>query len=255
MNNTSFLVLCREPDGRTDTHTPEDIAQHRLNWKNWMDKLIAGKNWGGGQPLTLTGKVIKDFDRKVTNGLYAIGTEIVGGYFLLHAAGLEEATTLARDCPIFDFGGFAEVRELMNTPAPPSWSPAEENKQIVRRFNTDFIEGGDIYTFNKIIDPDVINHSTPPGFAGNAAGMLAVIEAFRAALTGLSVTIHQQIAENDWVVTRKTFHAIHTGELLGLPPSGKKVAIHITDTIRLENGRYKEHWSMRDLSGLYQPEK
>lgn len=117
MNKMTFLVLCREPDGRTDTHAPEVLAQHRLSWKNWMDKLIAGNNWGGGQPLTLTGKVI-DSDRKVTDGPYAIGTEIVGGYFFLHASGLEQAAALARDCPIFEFGGFAEVRELMNTTAP-----------------------------------------------------------------------------------------------------------------------------------------
>jgi len=37
----------------------------------------------------------------------------VGGYLLINAVNLEEATALIQDCPIFEFNGRAEVKEIM----------------------------------------------------------------------------------------------------------------------------------------------
>ena len=34
----NFIVLFREPDGRTAPHTEEDITRHRENWKHWLNE-------------------------------------------------------------------------------------------------------------------------------------------------------------------------------------------------------------------------
>jgi predicted ester cyclase len=185
----------------------------------------------------------------------------VGGYLLINAHSLDEATSLMQSCPIFEFGGYAEIREIMTPPggsspearpassdiAAPAASLQEQNKAIVRRFNTAFIQDGDIAAFHEIIDPSVINHTAPAGFSKGADGMLDVIEIFRKALTGLEVKILRQVAEDDIVVTYKTFHATHTGPLMGIPPSGQPVVITIIDIVRLRNGKYVEHWGIRDI--------
>jgi predicted ester cyclase len=318
MNMKQFLILFREPDGRMDPHTEEDIRQHRQDWQLWMDNLVAEKRLAGGKPLTLSGNIIKGPRRKmnktlhqqpheatqqsgkstrqreatqqqITEGPYKTGTEIVGGFLLINAANLEEATAITQTCPIFDFDGFAEVREIMDmagqassqspghtadqpsdqashqrdgqppahssgqstAPAPPP-APArlEENKAIVRRFNIAFIQGGDTNAFYEIVDPQVINHTAPPGLSKGADGMFDLITAFKKALPDLIVEITHQVAENDLVVTRKSFHATHTSEIMGIPPSGKKITINIIDIIRLRNGKYTDHWSIRDMSDL-----
>ncbi|HEY8972179.1 MAG TPA: ester cyclase [Puia sp.] len=59
------------------------------------------------------------------------------------------------------------------------------------------------------------------------------------------------MAEDDIVVTYKAFHAIHTGPLMGIAPSGQPVVITIIDIVRLRNGKYIEHWGIRDMSGLH----
>jgi len=179
----------------------------------------------------------------------------VGGYLLINARDLDEATSLMQSCPIFEFGGYAEIREGMTPPAGPPTPGAgtslqEQNKAIVRRFNKAFIQDSDISAFHEIIDPSVINHTAPAGFSKGADGIFDVIELFRKALTGLEVKILRQVAEDDIVVTYKTFHAIHTGPLMGIPPSGQPISITIIDIVRLRNGKYVEHWGLRDLSGL-----
>lgn len=251
-----FLVLFREPDGRTDQHAPEEIQQHRLDWKAWLEKMNGSGVLSGGQPLTLEGRIIKRSDSfHIENKPYTIGAEIVGGYLLLDATGLDEAATLIQSCPIFDFGGFAEIREHMQIPATQKTPPTrpltpEQNKAIVRRFNFSFIQDGEIDTFHELIDPACINHTAPAGVPNDAAGIKNVILDFRSALPDLRVEILRQIAEDDLVVTHKRFHATFTKELMGIPPTGKPITISTIDIIRLRNGKYLEHWAVRDMSSL-----
>ena len=108
-----YLILFREPDGRKDEHPPEETALHRQRWQQWMEQMTAQNRLAGGKPLTLRGNVIKGKDPQVTEGPHTVGTEIVGGYLIINADSLEEATTLVKSCPIFEFDGYAEVRETM----------------------------------------------------------------------------------------------------------------------------------------------
>jgi hypothetical protein len=48
----------------------------------------------------------------VTDGPYAEGKEIVGGFFVVLARDINEAVELAKDCPDYEFGGVVEVREV-----------------------------------------------------------------------------------------------------------------------------------------------
>jgi predicted ester cyclase len=66
------------------------------------------------------------------------------------------------------------------------------------------------------------------------------------------MTIEDMLAEGDRVATRKTFRGTHRGELLGIPPTGKPVAIGLIDMVRLEHGRVVESWSEADNLQLLQ---
>ena len=61
--------------------------------------------------MSLSGKVISP-DGELIEGPHKVGLEIVGGFLLLKAENLDEAVQITQSCPIFEFGGYAEVREL-----------------------------------------------------------------------------------------------------------------------------------------------
>ena len=107
-----FLILFREADGRQQLHTPEDNNQHQLKWKSWMDPLIKKGNLVGGKPLSLIGKVIHP-DGKIEEGISKTGTEFIGGFLLLKSNSVDQTVELMRDCPVFERGAIAEVREVM----------------------------------------------------------------------------------------------------------------------------------------------
>jgi hypothetical protein len=107
----NFIVLFREPDGRTDPHPAEEVARHQEKVRGWFAEWGAKGHIAGGSGLTLEGSLI-DTDGQASGGIYRVGTEIVGGFMLLKANDLSEATDIARTCPVLEFGAFAEVREM-----------------------------------------------------------------------------------------------------------------------------------------------
>jgi predicted ester cyclase len=124
------------------------------------------------------------------------------------------------------------------------------NKETVLRFNKEVLENGNIDAIYEIIHPEFINH-TAKGSAPGPQGIIDfTVNVLRKALTDIKVEIHDQVIENNKVVTRKTVYGTHVGTFMGIAPSGKKAGIGIIDIITLNNGQYTEHWSIRDVQDL-----
>lgn len=125
------------------------------------------------------------------------------------------------------------------------------NKEIVLRFNKEVMQEGNVDTLLEIIHPDFVNHTAPPGTAAGPQGIIDfTIEVIHKALIDREVIIHDQVVENNKVVTRKTIRGRHIAPLLGVQPSNDIVDINIIDIITLKNNRYMEHWSIRDISDM-----
>ena len=127
----------------------------------------------------------------------------------------------------------------------------EQNKAIVTRVNKEFIEGGNMDTFNEIFAADFVNHTAPPGSPKNRDGVIYFFnQMLKPAFPNLKVEIHDMIAEGDKVTTRKSFHATHKGDFLGTKPTNKDVVMEVIDIIQLRDGKYIAHWGILDLHGL-----
>jgi predicted ester cyclase len=74
----------------------------------------------------------------------------------------------------------------------------------------------------------------------------------RAAFPDLHAVIHDQLAEGDKVMTRKSFSGTHRGTFWGIPPTGKQVTIDLIDILRIADGQMVEHWNLVDWMGLMQ---
>lgn len=127
----------------------------------------------------------------------------------------------------------------------------DRNKEIVIRFNQEFIGQGNLRSFRELVAEDAVNHSAPPGSPNGPQSMsYFILDVLRKGLPDIRVEILDQIAEGDTVATRKVLRGRHTGDFLGIPPSHKEVAIKVIDIIRLQDGRYAEHWGMSDLADV-----
>jgi predicted ester cyclase len=124
----------------------------------------------------------------------------------------------------------------------------EMNKAVVTRFNNEVIGQGMVDSFKELMDEHFINQSAPIGMDKGPQGMLYFFnELLRPAMPDLKVEIYQQLAEGDLVTTRKSLKGTHTGNLMGIPATGKSISIDVIDIVRLKNGKYVEHWGLNTL--------
>lgn len=63
-------------------------------------------------------------------------------------------------------------------------------------------------------------------------------------------TIHRVLAECDTVVLHCTHSGRHTGEFMGLAPTGRTFAYRQIHIVRVVNGKGVEHWAVRDDASL-----
>jgi len=120
----------------------------------------------------------------------------------------------------------------------------EKNKQIVREFIDTVINRREYDQAKLFISPDYIDHNSESGEPTDIDGLLRHIKAVRTTYPGLKVTIHDQIAEKDMVVTRICITGTHEGDWLGMKPTHKQLSIDAVNINRIENELIVEHWGM-----------
>jgi predicted ester cyclase len=136
---------------------------------------------------------------------------------------------------------------------------AEANKQIVRRFIDEVVNTGDVSGVEDFIGPDYVDHYAGEDAPTGPGVMAEHIRAVRTTYPDLHVTIEQQFADGDFVISRVLARGTHRGTWLGLAPTGKRVRIAVVNIDRVRNGRIVEHWGMANTlealveSGILRP--
>ncbi len=108
--NKYMLILFDNEDAFTD-FSPEDMQNEIALHGKWMEQL--GDRYNSGEALNQPAKSIHGKEKIVTDGPYIESKELVGGFYIINAESLEEATELAKGCPVLRLGGSIEVREVM----------------------------------------------------------------------------------------------------------------------------------------------
>lgn len=93
--------------------SPEELQANMDKWMAWIEKLNQEGKYVSGEALLPGGKLIKG-KNAVTDGPYTEGKELVGGFFVINAETIDEATKITTDnYPDFDSGGTVQVRPVM----------------------------------------------------------------------------------------------------------------------------------------------
>ena len=131
---------------------------------------------------------------------------------------------------------------------------AEANKATSRRWVEEVFSKGNLAVADQIIAPNHVNSgpATLPGLPNGPEGGRIVVTVYRTAFPNIHFTVDEQIAEGDTVVTRWTATGTQTGELAGIPPTGKSSTTTgiIIDTFA--NGMIVKSWAIFDQFGLMQ---
>jgi hypothetical protein len=108
---STYLFIFREttPE-RYEALSREERMRALARWNAWCDELAAQGRLRAGNTLQPEGRVVAGTG--TTDGPFAEAKEVIGGYLLLEAASLDEATEIARQCPNLPYGMVIEVRPI-----------------------------------------------------------------------------------------------------------------------------------------------
>jgi hypothetical protein len=111
-----MLLIYNEPGAAPAAGTPE-AAQENQHWMSYSQELAGSGKMIAGDPLesadTATTVRVRGGDRLTTDGPFAETKEVLGGYYLIDVAGLDEALDWAARMPNIHYGS-VEVRPILD---------------------------------------------------------------------------------------------------------------------------------------------
>ena len=125
-----------------------------------------------------------------------------------------------------------------------------KNKRLARRIFVELGNRGNMAVIRELVGSEFVNHQLDGHEVRGPEGMRRVVGEFRTAFPDVHVTVDDQIAEADIVVTRWTAAGTHRGPLGEVAPTGKQVKFSGISMMRFDNARLIEEWELADQLGL-----
>jgi hypothetical protein len=106
---SEYLVLSR---GHWDKDLPPERIQQAIDdFYVWLDRCIESGKMKTGQRLGRAGRIVSKTG-VLTDGPFIESKEVVGGYWFITAASLDEAARIAAENPTMQCGLYYEIRPV-----------------------------------------------------------------------------------------------------------------------------------------------
>ena len=103
-----------------------------------------------------------------------------------------------------------------------------------------------------VVASDFVGTSPTDGEFRGPAGFKQLVERYITAFPNASMRITEIVAEGDLIATHWTATGTHTGELMGIAPTGRDVTVEGVQFDRIREGKIVESHGLFDALGLLQ---
>jgi steroid delta-isomerase-like uncharacterized protein len=125
------------------------------------------------------------------------------------------------------------------------------DEAVVRRYYEEMCNGRRNDLADEIFTADHKMHDPQVPAADGPAGMAEVVRPYQEGVNG-HWAIQEIFSTPDRVVVRWTGSGTHTGEINGIPPTGKSVKVDAISIHRMRDGKVAETWEVWDTLGFLQ---
>lgn len=129
-------------------------------------------------------------------------------------------------------------------------SPAEANKDLVRRIIAEAFNAGNLDVVDEALGADYLDHQAGPNAASGPDAFKAFVRAFRDTFPDVRVEVEDIVAEGERIALRVTWRGSQQGALGSIPATGLPVEFGGYHIYRFEDGKIVEHWGLQDDLGL-----
>jgi steroid delta-isomerase-like uncharacterized protein len=129
---------------------------------------------------------------------------------------------------------------------------AAENKELVDRFVDEVFNRGNLTRIDEVVASDATIYNLPAQEVAGPAGLKVFVSAWRTSFPDWVSSVEQMVAEGDTVVERFIGRGSHQGELQGIAPTHRQVAVPGVVFYRLSAGKIVEMRALLDVMSLMQ---
>ena len=127
---------------------------------------------------------------------------------------------------------------------------SQENKTVVRNYIEQVWNAHRVDNLEKFVAKNVVHHDAPGVTDYDSVKQFVV--GTLAAVPDLKIAIDDEIAEGDRVVQHQTCSGTQTGELMGMPATGKHFVFPEVFIFRVSGGKIAEMWGVGDTMSMMQ---
>lgn len=113
-------------------------------------------------------------------------------------------------------------------------------QQVVVKFFEDGYTNKNYDFIMECVSNDYIDHS--PAGARSNADAVSILKIVASQFSDLKVTVLDVFSQYDMVATRIRYDGVHTGECMGIAPTGKPISFEALENFKVVNGKIVESW-------------
>ena len=126
---------------------------------------------------------------------------------------------------------------------------AKSHEERIRFANDEILGKGNLGVVDKVFATDYVVHAGGKDHKGHAF-VRRFVGLLRSAIPDIRVVeVAALIQAGDTIVWERTLSGTHEAEMMGIPPSGKKVEWRDMVVTRFDGEKIAEEWSVSDLAG------
>jgi steroid delta-isomerase-like uncharacterized protein len=123
----------------------------------------------------------------------------------------------------------------------------------MRRLYSEVFEKGNVEVVDEFCAPDMVEHEDLPGVtASGVEGTKQFFQMWQQGVSDTRIDVHDLLVDGDKLAARVTVHGTHTGDLMGIPATGKSFSMQVIDIVRFKDGKAAEHWGINDGMAMMQ---
>lgn len=130
---------------------------------------------------------------------------------------------------------------------------AAGDQAIIKRLTDEAFLGGNLSVIDELIADGFVDHDAPPGVPPTKEGFRMIAEMVTTAFSDREAEFDDYDDTSDGCVVESwAMTATHTGEAMGIAPSGQRVRVRGMELFRCADGKVVEHWGVVDMSDVAQ---
>jgi steroid delta-isomerase-like uncharacterized protein len=117
-----------------------------------------------------------------------------------------------------------------------------QHEELIRRMFDEIINAGNLDAADELMTEDFLDHG-PTGDMHGVEQFKQMVAMWRSAVPDVHCSVENAFSDGDMVAWNVRVTGTQTGEMMGIPASGKSIDYVSANIGRVRDGRAAEHWS------------